>query len=701
MRRAAGAFALALVLVADPISATPPTATDAARAPGGSRPARGPDVLLVTIDTLRADALGFAGNPHAQTPLLDRLAATGRVFPDAHAHSVLTLPSHTTILTGLYPFQHGIRDNAGFVLGNERPTLATILRAAGWATGAFVGAFPLDSRFGLGRGFDVYDDHYRRGGHPESFQLDERRGDEVVTPALAWWKANAGKPRFLWIHLFDPHSAYDPPEPFASRLAGHPYLGEVAAVDSFLAPLLEPILAGKESPTLVVFTADHGEALGDHGEQTHGLFAYEATLHIPLVIWGPSIAASRDGRPARHVDILPTVLGFLSLPAPSGLPGRSLLAPPPEGPVDSYFEALASCLNRGWAPLRGILRDGWKYIDLPLPELYHLAVDPQEQQNLAEGERRRLHDLRRALPAESVWPPAKGAVAPEEAARLRSLGYLVDSPSRRTSFTAADDPKRLVAVDTKLQAAVEAYGLSRFDLAANLAREAIDMRPDMPHGYSYLALALRQLERPEEALAVLRKALELGLEREQLRRQLGQTLAEMGRPEEAVRALSPLRETGEPESRIALAGALSDAGQAAEAAAILDRLVKEDPRNPRVYEALGVAEMRRDRPPEARRRLEQALELNDRLPGAWNTLGVARYQLQDRAGALAAWRRAIELDARRYDTLYNLALVSAEAGDLAGAKQALRRFLDTAPPSRFAADLAKARQLLGDLEKRP
>jgi tetratricopeptide (TPR) repeat protein len=223
----------------------------------------------------------------------------------------------------------------------------------------------------------------------------------------------------------------------------------------------------------------------------------------------------------------------------------------------------------------------------------------------------------------------------------------------------------------------------------------------MPHGYSYLALALRQLERDDEALAVLRKALALGLEREQLRRQLGQTLAEMGRSEEAIRALSPLRETGEPESRIALAGALSDAGRADEAMVILDRLVKEDPRNPRVYETLGVAEMRRDRPAEARRQLERALELNDRLPGAWNTLGVARYQLQDRAGALAAWRRAIELDARRYDTLYNLALVSAEAGDVAGAKQALRQFLDTAPPARFAADLEKARRLLGDLQKQP
>ncbi|HZF09779.1 MAG TPA: sulfatase, partial [Thermoanaerobaculia bacterium] len=266
---------------------------------------QGADFLLVTIDTLRADSVGFAGNRRVETPVLDRLAAAARVFTDAHAHNVITLPSHTNILTGLYPFQHGVRENSGFTLSPAVPTLATLLKRAGYATGAFVGAYPLDSHYGLNQGFDVYDDRFPRGSDPDEFKLAERRGSEVVAPALAWWNAHRGGRRFLWVHLYDPHAAYDPPEPFASRYRDRPYLGEIAATDSFLAPLLTPLLDHREPPALVIVTGDHGEALGDHGEMTHGLFAYEATLQIPLVVWGPGIEPARDGRAARHVDVVP------------------------------------------------------------------------------------------------------------------------------------------------------------------------------------------------------------------------------------------------------------------------------------------------------------------------------------------------------------------------------------------------------------
>jgi choline-sulfatase len=278
----------------------------------------GADVVLITLDTLRADALGFSGNQRVETPVLDRLAQGGRVYANAHAHNVVTLPSHANLLTGLYPYQHGVRDNSGFVLPARVPTLATLLGKAGYATGAFVSAYPLDSRFGLGQGFDVYDDSFPRGSNPESFVIAERRGDQTVAAARAWWDAQKGKRRFLWLHLYDPHAAYDPPEPFAGRYQDNLYLGEVAATDSFLAPLLGPFLDGKEPPALVVVTADHGESLGEHGELTHGLFAYEPTLEVPLVVWGAGVAPGRDGRSARHVDVLPTVLAFLRLEAPPG-----------------------------------------------------------------------------------------------------------------------------------------------------------------------------------------------------------------------------------------------------------------------------------------------------------------------------------------------------------------------------------------------
>jgi arylsulfatase A-like enzyme/Flp pilus assembly protein TadD len=675
-----------------------PCSSSAVRLPPPDGAAKGADVVLITIDTLRADALGFTGNGKVQTPVLDRLAAAGRVYTDTHAHNVVTLPSHTNILTGLYPFQHGVRDNSGFVLGATVPTLATRLHDAGYATAAFVGAYPLDSRFGLNRGFDVYDDHYPQGTNPDEFVIAERRGDAVVSAALSWWNGQNGrpdKPRFLWVHLYDPHAAYDPPEPFASRYRDAPYLGEVAAVDSFLAPLLTPYLDGKERPALVVMTADHGEALGEHGEQTHGLFAYEPTLKVPLVLWGKGVTPGRDGRAARHVDIVPTVLRALGLEAPANLPGRSLLAPPEPGV--SYFEALTTSLNRGWAPLRGVLRDHHKMIELPIPELYDLVKDPREAHNLFGEERRLAAGLRQALPAESVWPPAKGQVSVEEAERLRSLGYSSGQAPRKDRYTAEDDPKNLVAVDEKVHAVIDAYSRRQYEKAVALAREVVQARPAMADGYEHLALSLRQLERHDEAIAVLREGLQKAGDRESLRRQLGLALAEAGRPREAVEVLSPLAGGTDSSTLDALGIALSDAGRQDEAEATLRRVVTLYPEDPKGYENLGIVLMRRDRLPEARDALRHALQLNPSLPIAWNTLGVALYRLEGPAAALDAWQRSIALDGTQYDALYNLGLVAAEAGRPAEARQALLRFVQTAPRQRWSAEIGKAQQLLARL----
>jgi arylsulfatase A-like enzyme/tetratricopeptide (TPR) repeat protein len=659
---------------------------------------RGADVVLITVDTLRADALGFAGNRLVSTPTLDRLAAAGRVFPDAHAHNVVTLPSHTNILTGLYPFQHGVRENSGFRLPPSIPTLGTLLRRAGYATAAFVGAFPLDARFGLGAGFDRYDDAFPRGSNPDQYRFAQRRGDEVVKPALAWWRARRGSHRFLWVHIYDPHAPYEPPEPFASRFKGHPYLGEVAAADSFLAPLLDPLLSGKEPAALVVFTADHGESLGEHGELTHGLFAYEATLHVPLVIWGPGVPPGRDLREARHVDVVPTVLAALRLPVPPGLPGTSLLAPAPAGGVASYFEALTGNLTRGWAPLRGMLHGQRKLIDLPLPELYDLRDDPGEAHNVYDRDRPTARALASVLPTESRWPPVKGHVSSEEAARLASLGYLSASAPHAGAYTAADDPKRLIGMEQEMQESLLLYEQRRFAEAAALCRKIIAERPTIPAVYESLALALRQLERHDEAIAALKTAIAKGLGTEGVRRQLGQALCEVGRSREAVEVLAPIAASGEAETVTAYGVALGDAGRYQEAIAELKRAAAASPADPAPLEDLGVISLHMDRPAEARRYLESALRLNDRLPVSWNTLGVALFRQQQVAGALDAWERAVAIDPRQYDALYNIGLVAADAGRPQQAAKALARFVETAPPARFATDIAKARALLEHLK---
>ena len=706
----------------------------------GSAPAAPPlDLLLVTIDTLRADAPGFGGRRPSPTPLLDRLAGGGRVFTAAHAHNVVTLPSHTNILTGLYPFQHGVRDNEGFRVPAGVPTLATVLHAAGYTTGAFVGAYPLDSWFGLNRGFDVYDDHYPKGSRPDQFLFAERKGDKVVAPALAWWRQQRGTRRFMWVHLFDPHAPYEPAEPYASRFPGNPYLGEVAAADGYLAPLLEPFLAGAETPTLIVVTGDHGESLGEHGEETHGLYAYEATLHVPLLLWGPGVRPGRDGRPARHVDIFPTLLeaaGLAGARAPAGppgmaRPGRSLLAPGPSAET-SYFEALSATFNRGWAPLRGVLRQGHKLIALPLPELYDLPHDPGEAHNLVTSDRQLARLLLARLPRQSAWPPPpagagggtlrspsggilKGAFGgilegssgarreptAAESANLRSLGYAGGSAPIKASYGPEDDPKRLIAMDRQIHQVIDLYQRGHPGEAAALARQLVTARPAMPLGHSLLAEALLQSGRKEEALAAMREARRRGVASDDLLCQLGLTLAELGRPEEGVEVLRPLADRGGPQFLEALAQALSDAGRQLEAAEALRRALAIDPDDAVAYEEQGMVELRRERWAAARASCERALKLNDQLPRAWNDLGVALYKLGEPAAALDAWQRAVDLDGSLLDALWNLGTNAAGQGRPEQARRALARFLELAPAKHYQADREKARGLLRRLEAAP
>ncbi len=695
-------------------------AASAGHSAGAGAPAAAPplDLLLVTIDTLRADAPGFGGRRPSPTPLLDRLAAGGRVFTAAHAHNVVTLPSHTNILTGLYPFQHGVRDNEGFRVPAGVPTLATVLHAAGYATGAFVGAYPLDSWFGLNRGFDVYDDHYPKGSRPDQFLFAERKGDKVVAPALAWWRRQRGRRRFMWVHLFDPHAPYEPAEPYASRFPANPYLGEVAAADGYLAPLLEPFLAGAETPTLIVVTGDHGESLSEHGEETHGLYAYEATLHVPLLLWGPGVRPGRDGRPARHVDIFPTLLEAAGLgggraPAgPPGMarPGRSLLplagaagargeAPGPPAET-SYFEALSATFNRGWAPLRGVLRQGHKLIALPLPELYDLPHDPGEVHNLVTSDRQLARLLLARLPGASAWPPpaAGGGGRREpsavESANLRSLGYAGGSAPIKASYGPEDDPKRLIGMDRQIHQVIDLYQRRRPGEAAALARQLVAARPAMPLGHSLLAEALLQSGRKEEALAAMREAQRRGVATDDLLCQLGLTLSELGRAEEGVEVLRPLAGRGGPRFLEALAQALSDAGRQQEAAEALGRALAIDPDDAAAYEEQGMVELRRERWGAARASCERALKLNDQLPRAWNDLGVALYKLGEPAAALDAWQRAVDLDGSLLDALWNLGTNAAGLGRPEQARRALARFLELAPAKDYQADREKALRLL-------
>jgi arylsulfatase A-like enzyme/Tfp pilus assembly protein PilF len=657
------------------------------RPEAAARTTKKPDLFLITLDTVRADALGFAGNHEVETPNIDRFAREGRVFTFAHAHNVVTLPSHTCILTGLYAFHHGLRDNVSPPLDPSIPTIAAMLKAQGYATAAFVGAFPLDSRFGLAPGFEVYDDRYGKGRESTEFTIAERPAPEVIRPALEWLGKPDERPRFLWVHLYDAHAPYTPPPPFDQRYAKNPYLGEIAGLDAALVPLFDAIRARADSFT--VLTADHGESLGEHGEETHGLFAYEATLHVPLVVRGRGAAPGEDAREARHVDVVPTFLAAAGIAAPQGLDGVSLLSQTP--PDRSYFEALTTSLNRGWAPLRGILEGSEKYVDLPVAELYDLATDPHESKNLLPDEEK--HRAFRRLVPEAAYAAAKTAEPrAEDAARLRSLGYLPGAAATKASYGPEDDPKRLVGLDGSLQRAVAEYQRGELATAIATLKRVVAARPTMGVAYEQLAFLYQQSGDLRAAEKTLRTAAEKKIATESMDQRLALVLCEAGRPKEAIQVLVPRAESKDPDTLVALGMAYSDAGDLGRSVDAFSRALALDPGDARARQNLGIAYLKADDPVRAKTELEKALAINGRLAGAWNALGVARARLEDVDGALAAWHSAYESDPSRLDGLFNLGLLAARTGRTDDARSALTNFLEHAPKN--APERAQAEEAL-------
>jgi arylsulfatase A-like enzyme/Tfp pilus assembly protein PilF len=661
------------------------------------------NVLLVTIDTLRADALAAYGG-RAATPRLDRLAASGARFTFAHAHAVVTLPSHTSLLTGTYPYEHGVRDNNGYRVRQGQATLATRLKPLGFATGAFVGGFPLDQRFGLNVGFDLYDDRIGEAGNTVDFALPERRADAVVAAALDWTRAQKTK-WFAWVHVFDPHAPYLAPEEFARRYPNDPYAAEVAWTDAALAPLLESLLdatgAGSR-PTLVIVTADHGESLGEHGELTHGIFAYESTLRVPLIVAEVKGASSAAGividTPARHVDVVPTVLDAIGAGADPQLPGRSLrpvIASRGGDDRPSYFEAMTANLSRGWAPLRGVIAGRDKYIDLPIAELYALETDPREEQNQSPARRDRAEVLLNTLRGFNVAPPAPpGEETSAVRDRLRALGYVGGSAAApRAHYGDEDDPKRLIDIDALLHRAGDLYQRGQPREAAALFREAIEKRPDTADAYRYLAFVYWQSGRPADAIRTLEEALKHGVSHRDVRVKLGIYLAETGHADRAIALLEGLA-GDDIEALNALGIAYGQAGRAPDASRTFRRALEIDPTNGLAWQNIGTLELRGGDRRAAESSLRRALSIDDSLPGAHTTLGVVLAQTDRKTEAIEEWKRAVALNPSEFDALYNLTVMLIELGKRAEAREYGEQYVATAPPAFYRADIAKVQGLI-------
>ena len=667
---------------------------------------RGSNVLVVTIDTLRADRVGAYGGGRL-TPAIDRLAASGIRFSRAYSHVPLTLPAHTSIFTGLTPATHGVHDNGAAGVESHVPTLAERLRAAGYRTAAFVGAFVLDARFGLNRGFDVYDDHIGGGGGPIDFAFAERPADRVTKIASDWILGPAIRqppvpsPWFAWVHLFDPHAPYHAPE----QRAADPYDNEVAFADAQLGLLLDRLrVAGQLDHTLIVVLADHGESLGEHGETTHGLFAYNATLHIPLVISMPSLEPQVVDAPTAQMDVMPTILDLLGLDAPTTIEGRSLVhairgETMPARPI--YFEALDAYLTRSWAPLTGVIDGDWKYIDLPEAELYDLVNDPNEQRNVIAREPQRAAALQQTV---ERWRPAGRAVArsspsldPDAAARLRALGYasVQVSPPIGRVFGVADDPKRLLDLDRRYTQALTLTGARQYDEAVQLLQSVIAERPDFTLAYTNLASVLIESGRPRQAMAPLEAALRRGLSAPEIPARLGAAYLAAGEPGQAVRVLEPLaaRRDAPLEALNTLAIALSEVGQFDRARPWLARVLEKSPGSATTWNNLGLLEMGARRLGDAAAAFGRAVAIDPAFAQAWQGLGAVQAASNPDA-AIGAWQRAAALRADDYDLLFNLAVLLHQRSRNQEARPYIERFIATAPPARYAADIATLRSWL-------
>ena len=649
-------------------------------APGSCR---GCNVLLITIDTLRVDRVGAFGGRAGLTPNLDALAASGVRFTRAYSAAPLTLPSHASILTAVSPPVHGLRANGLFRLGPSLPTLATVLKAAGYRTGAFVGAFVLDARFGLNRGFDVYDDRYGEKAPGDAAEGAERRGEDVIRPAAAWitnpQSAIRNAQWFAWVHLYDPHEPYRAPEPYASQ--HEPYDAEVAYADAMVGKLLGDLrAAGQLDRTLVIVAADHGESLGEHGERTHGVFVYDATMRVPLIISesnsgsGFGVQGSRFDGLTRLIDLAPTALDLAGIAAPASFEGRSITSAVVSGfsSTDNrtaYLEAMDANLTRMWAPLTGITSGDYKLIDLPIPELYDLRADPHETSNLYTRDAARARTLESLLRGATAAFAARGSagekttLSDEARQRLQALGYVAASadPGVR-SYTDADDPKTLIGPANELQQAVIAFNSGSRGPAMAAARAIMSQHPRFATAYGIVASMQRQSGDLRGAIATVEEAARLGI--------ADQTVM------------------------VVLAGYLQEAGDAAKAVQVLEAVIAAHPDYAEAYNSLGVIQTRLGRHDRARAALRKVLELAPTSAKAYENLAIDELSARELGPAIDDLKRALELDPRLYDALYNLAEALLAQGRRDEARPHIERFVREAPPARYTADIARFRTLL-------
>lgn len=673
---------------------------------GSGSSGAGYNVILISIDTLRADRLGCYGNNQSRTPEIDRLAAEGVRFANATSSCPLTLPSHSTMLTGCYPFVHGARDNGDFHLHPNNVTLAERLRDAGYATAATVAAFVLNREFGMDQGFDAYEDV--RGGDAGAMGGEgsdsERRGDQVCDRALQMLRDNAERRFFLFVHFFDPHFPYDPPAPFATQFPDR-YLGEIAFVDVQIGRLrAELARLGLDRRTLIVLTSDHGEGLGQHDEDTHGVYLYDTTLHVPLIVWAPGKlpAGKVIDAPARLVDIAPTILDFLREPPLQTTQGHSLLPAVRGGRLSAspaYAESLQGMHNFGFSPIRALREDGWKYIHAPKAQLYRVSDDPNELRNLASEQPERVQAMRDALRRIVETTPAVEGVAggrvplsDESVRRLQTLGYAGGSGASASRGRSELDLFELTPVDPHdhtstvrgVSRAMMFMHQNRFGECETLLRDLLSRSatPESMHWVSKnLAMALSRQGKHAEAIDYYRRAIDRRPDDGITLTDFATSLAELGRTEEAFAAFLTALELQPvfPRTHLNYGVALARAGRFDEAIAQAQKAVALQPGDVSALLTLARIQSVAGRPADGVATLEAALRQREDDTGL--RLGLVDFLVEARRFADA--RRHVEAllarAPRHPQLLARLGEVLIREGQFDAAAEKLRAALDSEP----------------------
>ncbi len=658
----------------------------------------GSNVLLITLDTTRADRLGGYGYEGAETPHLDELARQGVLFEQTVTPTAFTLPSHSSILTGLYPPYHGVRLNGGAALAEVHTTLAEHLGGAGYRCGAVIGAFVIDSRWGLGQGFDFYDDDFEM--EPDQ-KLDlagvQRTADRVVDLGIEWLEKDDDRPFFAWLHFYDPHIPYAPPEPYTSRFSGRGigglYDGELAFTDAQVGRLLD-WLEERDlgDDTVVIVVGDHGEALGDHGESEHGYYIYDATVHVPLMIRAPGSGLEniRVSQQVRTIDVLPTVLDLVGLENTEPVHGESLVPlmvdPGAGAPRTAYSESMSIHLQYGWSALYGLRTAERKYIDAPRPELYDHVADVAETRNLVRQESERAAEMRSELAAlrnliEAGAPEAEDADLDDETlSMLAALGYVGGASAAPEGGDLAD-PKDKIHLFEAVGYASHRMLEEDYEEGAEVLEQVLEEDPEVPQAKHMLATCYRATGRTEEAKLLLDEYLREHPDSTPALITMAGILSEEGRTDEVVALAKRVLAVDENNAQAwaLMAGAYMEVNDHAAALPLLEKAVEIQPKLTRNRLNLAAAQIALGRATDAEAALDAILAAKPEFPLAHFHLGLLYEQQRRFADAREAYLRELELYQNSVVSRFNLGSLFFNLGDASGAEREMRTLIEEAP----------------------